>query len=122
MTNFIDETLKEIAQIGKKEIDISWVGSKDGTLVMSWETFKKKFRNVCYDSGFGAQKIADDLVVVFCDSSWLERHEYDGAESWAYMKVPVIASHMHDYDVIDCDTADQIGWMSLAELNEEDDE
>lgn len=36
MTNLIEETLKELAQIGKKEIDISWIGSKDGKFVLSW--------------------------------------------------------------------------------------
>lgn len=118
MTNAIEEILGRLTDIGKKETDILWVGSEDGTLAMGWETFKNKFKGVYYDAGFGASKIADDLVVVFNDNTWLEREEYDGAECWAYKEAPKRKPSSHGYEIIDCDTAGKVGWQDLADLNE----
>ena len=85
--NLLKETLHMINVCDKKESDVSWVGSRDGVYVISWTEFKV-IADLEYDSGFGGQEIVDDLVVVFEDNSWLERHEYDGSEGWGFKESP----------------------------------
>lgn len=41
-----------------------------------------------YDAGYGSQNLFG--IVLFKDKSWLERSEYDGAESWSYKRSPTI--------------------------------
>jgi len=41
-----------------------------------------------YDSGYGATKVAKDLVIVGEDW-WLERCEYNGSEWWEFKTLPV---------------------------------
>jgi hypothetical protein len=97
-TNLLEETLEALKENGKSEEDVRWVGCKiycglpkwftyyfEG--VKSWEEFKKEAKDVWYDRGYGAQEIADGLVVVG-DDWWLERHEYDGAECWKFKTLP----------------------------------
>lgn len=43
-----------------------------------------KFMNTEYDDGYGGQNLFGK--VWFYDNSWIERHEYDGAEWWEYKK------------------------------------
>lgn len=119
MVNAVKEILNVLKDHAKSEKNISWVGSSDGKLAMSWDDFKENFANIEYDDGFGAQKIAEDLVVVLDDQSWLERGEYDGAEAWDFKQLPQLNSALSQssYDVIDCDSVDKIGWKTLAELN-----
>lgn len=91
MEKIVKETIEDLKDLGYSESDVLWVGSLDGEYAMSWADFKDKFKNLKYDDGFGGQEIAADLVVVG-DNWWLERKEYDGAESWAYKKYPKITS------------------------------
>ena len=115
--NIIKEIKNCLQENNKKENEILWIGSRDGKLAMKWPKFKDKFGDISYDDGFGAAKIAQDLVVVFSDRSWLERNEYDGAEEFEYKQAPNLVA-MHDYDVIDCHSAGKIGWEDLADLND----
>ena len=39
-----------------------------------------------YDSGYGSQKLFG--TIVFKNSAWLERGEYDGSEWWQFKKMP----------------------------------
>jgi hypothetical protein len=39
-----------------------------------------------YDSGYGSQELFGHVWL--SDGSWLERHEYDGAESWSHKRLP----------------------------------
>ena len=39
-----------------------------------------------YDDGYGGQELFG--YVVFKNNSWLERYEYDGAESWHFKQCP----------------------------------
>lgn len=87
MTKIVEETIEDLKDLGYNESDVLWVGSYDGKFAMSWEEFSDKFKNLEYDSGYGAQEIADDLVVVG-ENWWLERNEYDGAERWEHKKCP----------------------------------
>lgn len=43
-------------------------------------------KRISYCDGYGAQTLFG--CVVFNDGSWLERHEYDGAEWWEYKRTP----------------------------------
>ena len=78
--NLKDETIEVLTEHDKKITDIAWIGSNDGYIPIS-EFFIKA--NVRYDSGFGGQEVADDLVIVGNDF-YMTRGEYDGSEWWDY--------------------------------------
>lgn len=82
--NLLKETIAILAEHGHTLSDIEWVGGND--FEISIDLFKK-LANHDYDAGFGAQKVAADLMLVGKDF-WLERHEYDGAESWDFKVLP----------------------------------
>ena len=79
-------------------------------LWLSWKEFEA-LANVEYDESYGAQEVADDLLVVG-DDWWLERHEYDGSEWWEFKKIPEVPSQKGEIKTL-------IGgmWASLKELN-----
>lgn len=112
MDKIVEETIEDLKELGYKESDVLWVGSRDGEYAMSWADFKDKFKNLRYDDGFGAQEIASDLVVVG-DNWWLEREEYDGAERWAYKKSPKITSGKSFDKIIGA-------WDVLADIMEDE--
>ena len=43
-------------------------------------------KTIDYDDGYGSQELGG--TIVFKDSSWLERGEYDGSEWWDYKSTP----------------------------------
>jgi hypothetical protein len=88
MTNLLEETKDDIVGWKHTLAQVAWVGSRNGRYAVSWESFVK-IANIEYHSGYGSQEVAHDLVVVFTDGSWMERHEYDGSESWTYNKTPI---------------------------------
>ena len=112
--NIVEETLKVLKDHGKAPEDVSWVGSNDGEYAMSWEDFFYRFTKIVYDAGYGAQEIAQDLVVVG-DNWWLEREEYDGAENWIYKNCPTPASKPRAFSHITHPEGD--GWCLLSECN-----
>lgn len=114
MNNLVNE-IKAWAK-GQK---ISWIGSRDGEYAMSWDEFKEKFKDLEYDAGFGSQKIATDLVVVFANGSWLEREEYDGAEHWASKTMPVRKENAKSFDVVG---GDKYMWEDLERMNRRENE
>ena len=79
------ETLKFLSKHNKSPEDILWCGSEE----YGWFSFNDfmEIAPVDYDSGFGGQLIAKDLLIVGKDF-WLERHEYDGSEWWEYKSMP----------------------------------
>lgn len=85
MSNLKEETLEELESHGYSIGDVAWVGSVDYEIPVDrfWE-----LADVEYDSGFGCQEVATDLMVVLDDGSWLERHEYDGSEWWEHKRTP----------------------------------
>lgn len=85
MTNLLQETRSYIEKCEKTTDDVKWVGN--GEYVISWEEFTK-IADVEYDSGYGAQEIASDLLIVG-DNWWLEREEYDGSEGWSFKTMPL---------------------------------
>lgn len=86
-TNLLTETSEILAQNGKSGDEVRWVGSKDGRYAISWQEFASIAADVVYDSGYGGNEIASELVVVG-DDWWLERGEYDGAEWWDFKCQP----------------------------------
>lgn len=83
MVNLLEET-KEILEHNNYTLDdIEWVGTS--LHYIDKEEFIK-LANVTYYNGFGAQEVADNLILVGKDF-WLERHEYDGSEWWELKKI-----------------------------------
>ena len=83
--NLLEETIEDIKESGHNISDIIFIGSESSGHCCSWDEFKP-MANIDYDSGFGAQEIASDLIIVFSDDSKMWRHEYDGSEHWNYSK------------------------------------
>ena len=99
-----------LKQNNKTVDDIRWVGTwyarmPLGNFFEAWDCE--------YDSGFGSQKVAHDLIVVG-ENWWLERHEYDGSEWWEFKELPKMPLKMQNYKKV-------IGsmWESLKYINEE---
>lgn len=113
MANLFEETFEVMEDYGKTIKDIAWVGSYDVEIPL------EKFlliANKEYDNGYGCQEVAVDLLVVFNDGSWLERGEYDGAESWEYRVLPERPSELMENPVT---VIDERGYYSLNEMNKE---
>lgn len=84
MTNFLNETKEYILDTHKTIKDIIFIGSLDSGYSCTWDEFQL-LANFEYDSGFGKQEIAPDLVIVFNDYTYLYRFQYDGQEDWRYI-------------------------------------
>lgn len=82
-------------------------------VIRAKENFEKIAKKSDYDSGFGAARVAEDLVVVG-DNWWIERHEYDGNEWWEYKEKPKQTNEIKEI----WNLAGGM-WDTLAELNEE---
>lgn len=117
--SLLAETLVVLRHQKINEEDIEWVGSLDGKMAISWEEFKTIAKETYYYSGFGAQEIAYDLVVVG-SNWWLDRHEYDGNERWVFHNKPVKkeGEPFKFVCVNNCANKGKIGWHSLADLHE----
>ena len=115
-----EETLRAINRNNKDIDDIIFIGSEitGHYLVGIWDTFSKisKFE---YDSGFGSQKIASDLIIVFNDLSRLVRDDYDGAESWEFIRAFKMPKTLIPVDKL---TTEGAMWDTLESINEEDEE
>ena len=111
--SLLKETIDVIEESNMSVDDVEWVGSCDGAWVMSWDWFAS-ISDIDYDSGYGAPEVAQDLVVVFRDGSWLERYEYDGAECWRHKRRP----YPKNSPEIPVRVIHPGGWMTLADINE----
>ena len=111
--SLLEETLSRLKVNGKTEKDVRWVGSY--TREIGWDLFAKLAERTYYDSGYGAQKIATDLIIVG-DNWWMTRAEYDGSEWWEFHTMPT-PKNKESYPV------NHLGngmWDSLKEINEID--
>lgn len=79
----LQETLAVMEQHGKNPSDVRWVGSEEFGY-FTWADFAE-VANERYYSGFGAQEVATDLMIVG-DDWWMERGEYDGSEWWEFVR------------------------------------
>ena len=115
MTNLLSETSQDILKSGHTADDIIFIGSEESGHQCTWDEFKKLADQV-YDSGFGAQKVATDLIIVFKDGTKMWRGEYDGSEGWDYsspFKKPLFFCPIKTLFIGDED----VGWMELKEIN-----
>jgi len=116
--NLLKETIKFLQDHKKLETDVLWVGSLN--LRCTWAEFKK-LADIAYDSGYGGQEVAQDLIVVGNDW-WLERNEYDGSEWWEFKKYPIKPTET-GIKALTPEQRDKIdkvycgNWSSLKELN-----
>lgn len=109
----LQETIDKLTEHGKTPVDVCWVGSKDGKLSITWEKFTK-ITDLVYDSGFGGQEVATDLVVVGV-SWWLDRREYDGSEWWDFHSLPVMRPDAKPYSLV---AKGGCSWETLEQHNE----
>lgn len=112
MKNLYLETCEHINGLGKTAADVAFIGSGNGEYGCTWAEYAT-IANVEYDNGFGGAEVAEDLVVLFTDGSWLSRGEYDGSEWWSYNKAPAVPS---EYKPIHHLTGGKC-WASVAEFN-----
>ena len=91
MENLLRETKKAIESVGHDPSSISFIGSNTTGHRCTWAEFET-LADREYRSWSGPPEVCEDLVIVFCDGTWLSRGEYDGSEWWDYSKVPVHAS------------------------------
>ena len=115
--NLLKETIEDIKQSGHKPEDIVFIGSEGSGHSCSWAEFTE-LADRDYDSGFGAQKVAVDLVVVFSDGAKMWRDWYNGSEYWNYLapfEMPKETRRITNLFV----TPTRSGWMDLAEINAE---
>ncbi len=88
MANLLAETQDALQEAGVSNIDIVFIGSDDKKHSCSWDEFVSLAKNLNYDSGYGTQHIASDLVIELADGRYLSRDEYDGSEGWCLMGLP----------------------------------
>ena len=82
--NLLKDTKEFIEMLGYTPEDIIFIGSEQSGHSCSWDEYLL-IANIDYKSGFGSQKIAHDLIIVFSDKSKLWRNDYDGSEWWEYL-------------------------------------
>jgi hypothetical protein len=87
-TNLLHETLSVLRRNHKSPTDILWIGTKDGSEIMSYKDFEILANNL-YDNDYGSVYVKEDLVIVG-DNWWLERYIYDGAEYWKFKTLPTM--------------------------------
>ena len=112
MTNLLQETILTLKDNNKTTTNILWVGSVDFGY-FSWQEFAEIAKNTNYDSGYGGQEVASDLLIVGKDF-WLERYEYDGSECWEFKQIPKKSKR---YIKIKDLASNNYSWNSLEDLN-----
>jgi len=111
--NLYQETLRAIQEANKVLADIVLVGNATGTYAMTWVEFTIA-SDVSYDARFGSAKVAQDLVIVFKDNTWLNRTEYDGGESWQHNVQPKIQGVPKPINNLFA----KYGWETVSEIME----
>jgi hypothetical protein len=114
MRNLLQETLAHLDECQLTPQDVLWVGTANQWF--TWDEFAL-IANIAYDGGYGAQQIANDLVVVGQDW-YLDRDEYDGAEGWELRRVPTRPPLHRVPAFVACSQVDHlVGWRDLATIN-----
>ena len=116
MTNLLEETVNDLKEHSFTLDDVAWVGCREFKIPV--EAFKEAADSE-YHAGYGAPEVAQDLIVVLKDGSWLERHDYDGLEWWEFKDTPrepgrvwggEVALTVHQAPGASC------GWEGLSSL------
>lgn len=122
LRNFWEETIGVLEDEGKTWEDVIRVGIKKGYIEK--ELFKKLAKETNYDYGYGASKIAEDLIIEG-KGFRLVRGEYDGSEWWDYIPLENFIGNkkLENIKVLSVENSNKIlgnnyvGWRSLEELN-----
>ena len=115
--NLLQETIEAVAESGHTPDQIVFIGSRVTGHSCTWDEFVV-LADREYESGFGSQKVAEDLLVLFSDGQTMWRHEYDGSEQWMFsepFEPPVERKPIRSLFVV----ANQVGWKALSEIDEE---
>lgn len=111
MTNLWKETIGILEEHGLSFDDVLYIQGND------FQITKGNFVSVAtytdYSSGYGAQRVPKDLVLVGEDW-WIERYEYDGAEWWDFKSIPARKQYMKNITNLHKGM-----WDTLKEMNEE---
>lgn len=112
MANLKEETINVLKENGKTPDDVRWCGSED----FGWFSFDQllKIAPDYYDSGYGGQEIAEDLIIVGEDW-WLERKVYGGSEWWEYKTTPQKPKNQSTPKTI----RNGESWATIKEMNQE---
>lgn len=122
LRNFWEETIGVLENEDKTWEDVIRVGTKEGYIEK--ELFKKLAKETNYDNGYGASKIAEDLIIEG-KRFRLVRGEYDGSEWWDYIPLENFIGNkkLENIKVLSVENSNKIlgnnyvGWKSLEELN-----
>jgi len=117
-TNLYEETINDLQHNNKTKADILWAGTRNH--IIDIDDFWCIAKKTNYDSGFGCQEVAKDLILVGKDF-WLERHEYDGAENWEFRTYPQKPEKQIKTTAL-ASTPSQRSDCDLAELQEKPDD
>lgn len=111
MSNLWEETIEFLKENDKTFEDVLYIQGDDFRVTK--ENFETVAKDTNYDSGYGAQHIAKDLVLVGEDW-WIERYEYDGAEWWDFKSIPARSKYMKNVTNLHKGM-----WDTLEEMNED---
>lgn len=110
MSNLWEETIEFLKEKDKTFEDVLFIQGDD--FKVTKENFESVAKKTDYDSGFGAQHVATDLVLVG-DDWWIERAECDGSEWWEFKSIPVRKQYMKNITNLHKGM-----WDTLKEMNE----
>jgi len=113
MINFLEETGRAIDDSGHCWGDVDFIGSEETGHSCTVDEFKV-IADEEYGNGFGAAKVASDLIIVFKDNTSMSRGEYDGSEWWEYRKRVEVPTELKPITRL-------IGgaWDTVEEMNKE---
>ena len=123
LQNLWEETLESLKVKGKTWEDVLRIGTEKDYIKK--ELFEKLAKKTNYDNGYGASKIAEDLVIEGRGFRMI-RGEYDGSEWWKFIKLERFIGNkeLQNIKVLSVENSnkilgnDYIGWRSLENLNE----
>ena len=116
------ETIEDLRINGKTWEDVLKVGTKNGYIKK--ELFEKIAKETNYDNGYGASKIANDLVIEGKNFRMV-RVEYDGNEWWRFISFECFIGNkeLQNIKVLSVEKSNEIfgneyiGWVNLEDLN-----
>jgi hypothetical protein len=115
MSNLLEETKNAIGNSNHTIQDINFIGSIDPGYACSWDEFQV-LADREYDSGYGSQQVASDLIIMFTDGTYLERAEYDGSEWWEYREKLNIPTNVKPITTLFA----KYGWDTIADCHGEE--
>ena len=110
--NLYDETVEVLSSHDKTIADIEYIGSTRTKI--NTNKALKFMKKTNYDSGFGCQEIACNLMING-NGFIMIRGEYDGSEWWNYIQtdpsLPQVEREVKSFKT-------DMGWETLEEIND----